>query len=62
MPRTLVKSGDLCAAIVTALNGLSLNGGTLSAVAQPGNHAVTVKAHADAPLASYNYTWSLELK
>lgn len=62
MTHTQVTSANLCAAIVSAMNGTTLNGGTVSAVAQPGNHALTIKVHTDVPLASYNYTWSVELR
>lgn len=62
MTRTPVKTADVTAAIVTAINGATVNGGTMSAVAQPGNHAITIKSHTDAPGASFNYTWDLLLR
>lgn len=63
MTRTLVKTVDVINAIITGINGTTLNGGTMTAVAQPGNHAITVKVHTDSnPTGQYAYTWDLQLR
>lgn len=61
MTRTLVKTADVLAEIVSACNGQTVNGGTLSVI-KSGAHTAQITAHSDAPLASFNYTWELQLR
>lgn len=57
MARTLVAPADLVPLIVTALNGVTVQGGVLTAVAN-GNE-VKVKAHTDTSSPTYASQWSV---
>lgn len=60
MSHILAKNADMLAAICTALHNTTLNGGTVTCVAQPGNSRAKLTINLDGNQA-YAKTWELAL-
>lgn len=57
MPRTLVTPPDLVPLVAAALNGVTVQGGVLSAVAN--GSEVKVKAHSDTSAPTFASQWTV---
>lgn len=61
MTHQIAPTSTLIDTIVTAINGTTLNGGTVTATKQAGGHAMTVTQNFDGT-AAYAKTWDVQFR